>query len=251
MDLKERTSNGKRHPWELSRTRNLIQICRKTIVNKNTISIGDIGAGDRYFDNQLIEKLKNDNIEPVIYAIDNKYENTISEQKEIVILNDISMLEKNSMDCIVMMDVLEHIKEDNKFLKLVLERLKENGILIVTVPAFEILFSSHDIFLKHFRRYNYRGLQKLLLANNLQIIRSHYFYSSLCIVRWLQIKLKINKPEEKNVGIGMWKYSQKNIITRSIDVFLDIDFKVNIILNKFGIRLPGLSLLAVSRKKDA
>jgi SAM-dependent methyltransferase len=251
MDLKERTSNGKRHPWELSRTRNLIRICRKTIVNKNTISIGDIGAGDRYFDNQLIEKLKNDNIEPVIYAIDNKYENTISEQKEIVILNDISMLEKNSMDCIVMMDVLEHIKEDNKFLKLVLERLKENGILIVTVPAFEILFSSHDIFLKHFRRYNYRGLQKLLLANNLQIIRSHYFYSSLCIVRWLQIKLKINKPEEKNVGIGMWKYSQKNIITRSIDVFLDIDFKVNIILNKFGIRLPGLSLLAVSIKKDA
>lgn len=248
MDLREITNNENRHPWELSRTKNLIHLCSEFISNKDTIKIGDIGAGDRYFDNQLIAKLKNENINPVIYAIDNEYKNTISNQKDIILLKDIFMLEKESMDCIIMMDVLEHIKDDNIFLELALDRLKVNGILIITVPAFENLFSSHDTYLKHFRRYDYIGLRKLLHSNSLHIVRSHYFYSSLCAARWLQLKMK--KQEGKNVGIGMWKYNDKSIITRSIEFILNIDFSFSVILNKLGIRLPGLSLLAVAIKED-
>lgn len=216
---------------------------------KDILKIGDIGAGDRYFDKQLVAVLKDENINPVIYAVDNKYENTISNEKEIVIFNDITMIEKNSMDCIIMMDVLEHIQEDGIFLKLVLDRLKENGILIVTVPAFDTLLSSHDTYLKHFRRYSYKGLQKLLLSNKLKIIVSHYFYFSLFIVRWLQVTLEKNKSVEENVGIGMWKYSEESLITRSIKLVLNMDFNVNSILNKLGVRLPGLSLLAVAIKE--
>lgn len=185
MDLKEITNNKNRHPWELSRTSNIIKIFKEIVPNKETIKIGDIGAGDGYFDKQLIAELKEVNINPVIYAVDNKYENITSSQKEIIILKELSMLENNSMDCIIMMDVLEHIQEDGIFLKLVLDRLKEDGILIVTVPAFETLFSSHDIYLQHFRRYNYMGLQNLLHSNNMKIIGSHYFYFLLFIVRWL------------------------------------------------------------------
>lgn len=162
---------------------------------------------------------------------------------------DISMLENNSMECIIMMDVLEHIQDDSAFLKLVLDKLMRNGILIVTVPAFESLFSSHDTYLKHYRRYNYVELRELLLSNNLHIVRSHYFYSTLFAARWLQLMLKKLKPDEKNVGIGMWKYSEDNFITRVIELILNIDFNVNVTLNKLGIRLPGLSLLAVATKE--
>ena len=176
MDLKEKTSNENRHPWELSRTGNIIHICKKIMPKKDILKIGDIGAGDKYFDKQLIARLKDENINPVIYAVDNKYENTISNETEIVVFKDITLIEKNSMDCIIMMDVLEHIQEDGIFLKLVLDKLKVDGILIVTVPAFETLLSSHDIYLQHFRRYNYKGLQKLLHSNKLHIIKSHYFY---------------------------------------------------------------------------
>lgn len=249
MDLREKTNNENRHPWELSRAKKLIHLCSEFISKKDTITIGDIGAGDRYFDNQLIANLKNKNINPLIYAVDKEYENTDSKQKEIVLLQDISMLDKNSMDCIIMMDVLEHVQDDNTFLNLALDRLKGNGIIIITVPAFQSLFSSHDTYLKHFRRYNYKGLLKLLHSNNLHVVRSHYFYSSLYIARWLQLKLKSVKPGEDNVGIGMWKYSENNFITKTIECILNIDFTISSIFNKFGIRLPGLSLLAVAFKE--
>ena len=251
MDLREITNNKNRHPWELSRANKLMRLCRNYLPNRETIKIGDIGAGDRYFDNQLILKLKNENITPIIYAIDNEYENTISNQEEIVMFSDISMLENNSMDCIIMMDVLEHIEDDNSFLKLALDKLKWNGFLIITVPAFESLFSSHDTYLKHFRRYNYMGLRELLLTKNLHIVRSYYFYTSLYVARWLQLKLKKNKADGNNVGIGMWKYNEESFITRVLKSILNIDFSVNVILNKFGIRLPGLSLLAVAIKNNS
>lgn len=255
MDLKEMTDNENRHPWELSRTTNLIKVCKEFLFNKEngnkTLKIGDIGAGDRYFDNRLITELKNENFNPVIYAVDNKYENTYSSQKEIVLLQDTNLLERNSMDCIIMMDVLEHVREDDKFLKLVLDKMKDKGILIITVPAFETLFSAHDVYLKHYRRYNYRVLRNLLVSNNLRIIRSHYFYSSLCIARWLQLKFKKDrKTERKNVGIGTWKYNEKSFITKSIEFILNVDFNINVKMSKlsnFG--LPGLSLLAVAIKE--
>lgn len=53
---------------------------------------------------------------------------------------------------------------------------------------------------------------------------------------------------EENVGIGMWKYSKESLITRSIKFVLNIDFNINSIINKLGVRLPGLSLLAVAKK---
>lgn len=249
MDLKERTDNENRHPWELSRTHNIVKTFKRIMPNKDTLIIGDIGAGDGYFDTQLIASLKAENINPVIYAIDNNYENTISNQEEIVLLKDISMLENNSMDCIIMMDVLEHIQEDGTFLEFVVNRLKDGGILLVTVPAFETLFSPHDTYLKHFRRYNYRGLKNLLLSNNLQVIKCHYFYFLLFIVRWLQVTFNKNKSVEENVGIGMWKYSGESFITRSIKFVLNVDFGINAILNKLGVHLPGLSLLAVAIKE--
>lgn len=248
MDLREKTNNTYRHPWELSRTINLIRICIKMVSDKKAISIGDIGAGDMYFDNQLILKLKEQNIDPLIYSIDNAYENNISSRDEIHMLNDISCIENNSLDCIIMMDVLEHIQDDSEFLKSALEKLNDKGILIITVPAFQNLYSSHDLYLKHFRRYSYKDLRNLLISNNLKIIRNHYFYSSLYIVRWLQIKNI--KAEGKNSGIGMWKYSEKNVITKSIKFILNIDFRANEMLNEYGVLLPGLSLLSVAKKTD-
>ena len=249
MDLKEKTQNENRHPWELSRTKNLLHIIKKCLLDKNNVKIADIGAGDMYFDKQLVEKLKDENITPIIFAIDKEYSKQISHEKEIIMLNDIQILEKESMDCIIMMDVLEHIEDDSKFLELVLDRLKENGVLIVTVPAFQSLFSFHDTFLLHFRRYQYEKLQNLLLRNKFEVIHSHYFYTTLYLARWLQLKLEKVWPSKRTTGIGMWKYSQANLITKSFASILNADFCFNGIFSKIGVRLPGLSLLAVVKKR--
>ncbi|KAI4452578.1 hypothetical protein C823_007162 [Eubacterium plexicaudatum ASF492] len=43
-------------------------------------------------------------------------------------------------------------------------------MILITVPAFQNLFSLHDIQLKHFRRYNYKSLYHVLDQAGYKII---------------------------------------------------------------------------------
>lgn len=250
MDLKEKTQNTNRHPWELSRTKNLLKTFNKYVHEKEHMLIADIGAGDMYFDIQLIETLSKKRIKATIFAIDTGYEEEVSEKEEIVILNDIKKLEKDSVDCMILMDVLEHIEEDSEFLELVSERLKINGIIILTVPAFQSLYSQHDTFLLHHRRYECSQIIDLLGSKQFEILKCHYFYTILFVARWFQLKFMKPKSDAEHTGIGRWRHSKNHVITQSIELLLNIDFYVNKIFDKLGVHLPGLSLLAVARKRE-
>ena len=47
-------------------------------------------------------------------------------------------------DLIVLLDVLEHIDEDSKSLSVLRDYTKRNGNLIITVPAYQFLWTTHD-----------------------------------------------------------------------------------------------------------
>lgn len=242
MDLIEKTENCNRHPWELSRSYNLINILK---TNNNSFSYADIGSGDKYFTSKIRSITTGK-----VFAVDSEYTENGIDENEIMCLNDISLLENNSIDCVVMMDVLEHIENEDEFLKIVLTKLKPDGKIVITVPAMQFLFSSHDIFLKHYRRYSRKRLLSVLKKHNIKIEKSHYFYTSLFLLRLISFLLE-NKKSTKNeaVGIGMWKHKENSLITKILKLSLNIDFKINSILNKTFIHLPGLSLLAVCSKK--
>jgi SAM-dependent methyltransferase len=65
-------------------------------------------------------------------------------------------------DCAVMFDVLEHIEQDYTSLTAIHARLKPGGKLLLTVPAFELLWSMHDQMHHHKRRYSLAPLIRLL-----------------------------------------------------------------------------------------
>ena len=69
---------------------------------------------------------------------------------------------KKKFDLIVATDVIEHIKNDKKEVVKINHLLKKNGYILITVPAFQSLYSSKDISLKHYRRYNKENLRNLL-----------------------------------------------------------------------------------------
>jgi len=243
MDLTEKTENIERHPWELSRSYSMLRILSKN--DKNTV-YADIGAGDKYFASKLsfITDGK-------VYAIDNEYKLDKIEEDGIFCLNDICLLENDSIDSLIMMDVLEHIENADEFLKEVLTKLKPGGKIFITVPAMQFLFSSHDVFLKHYRRYSKKKLHKMLNTQNVIIEESNYFYTTLFFLRCISLlyeKIRFNSAG-KSTGIGMWSYSDKSFITRSLFHLLNIDFFICKLFGKFGIYIPGLSLLSVCRKK--
>lgn len=82
-------------------------------------------------------------------------------------------------DLIALLDVLEHIEEDDASLQALGARLTQNGRLLLTVPAAPWLWSDHDLLHHHKRRYTHEGLLDVVRAAGLKAEVSGYFNSLL------------------------------------------------------------------------
>lgn len=67
--------------------------------------------------------------------------------------------EDDSFDIVAAFDVLEHIEDDVEALKEWRRVLKPSGHILVTVPAYQWLWSQHDVSLQHYRRYTRKSLK--------------------------------------------------------------------------------------------
>ncbi len=65
---------------------------------------------------------------------------------------------KPELDFALLLDVLEHVPDDQAFVRKVSEMLKPGGLLLITVPAFSWLWSKEDEEGGHFRRYSFKDL---------------------------------------------------------------------------------------------
>ncbi len=65
-------------------------------------------------------------------------------------------------DVLCMMDVLEHLRDDAQALRWVATHLAPGGIAVITVPAFDALWTGQDEVARHFRRYTPDGLARLV-----------------------------------------------------------------------------------------
>lgn len=66
----------------------------------------------------------------------------------------------NHFDLAIASEVLEHIDEDVMALKIIHNSLKKGGKIIITIPQHTSLWSEHDLFCKHKRRYERKEIIK-------------------------------------------------------------------------------------------
>ena len=110
---------------------------------------------------------------------------------------------KNKFDLIVATDVIEHIKNDEKEIIKISDLLKKDGYILITVPAFQSLYSSKDISLKHFRRYNKETLRNLLNKHFYEIKFTYFNFILFLSISFLILFFKItniqfiNRVEKK------------------------------------------------------
>lgn len=79
-------------------------------------------------------------------------------------------------DTILYIDVLEHIQKDKDELLRVQDHLRDGGKLVILAPALHSLYSEFDKSIGHYRRYDKKGLRKILPAQ-LHIVAMFYLDS--------------------------------------------------------------------------
>jgi 2-polyprenyl-3-methyl-5-hydroxy-6-metoxy-1,4-benzoquinol methylase len=116
-----------------------------------------------------------------------------------LLTRDLPALE-NEYDFILCLDVLEHLENDQAYLELFKSGLHENGKILITVPAHSFLWSPHDVFNHHFRRYSRKSLIRLAEGSGLKIDNIRYWNSTLfpifLVIRPLSRFLKRNGASE-------------------------------------------------------
>jgi hypothetical protein len=65
-------------------------------------------------------------------------------------------------DCILYIDVLEHIEDDGLEIQAAARLVRSNGYIVILSPAHQWLFSEFDRSIGHLRRYNRAGLRALM-----------------------------------------------------------------------------------------
>lgn len=90
------------------------------------------------------------------------------------VVSDLDELHHESFDFIYSLNVLEHIEDDKNALLQWLCLLKPGGRLLVYVPAFQVLYSSMDKKVGHFRRYTKKILSDIVNKSNGWVIYSSY-----------------------------------------------------------------------------
>jgi len=250
MDLLEKGNSNKRHPWELARFEVVRDISKSYITNRD-LNILDLGCGDLFF----IQKFKELEPKATCYAVDIAFSKKFIEKHRntnIKIFNSIDKLPNDlSFDVVFLMDVLEHVENDENFLKSLSfsKYIDENTIFIITVPAYQKLFFSHDTYLKHYRRYTNKTLLSLVKKSDLREIENGYFFLSLLTPRFLSVqKERITGVQRyKNcTDVGNWNGNP--VLTHLIKNILIGDYKIQKGLKKIGIKLPGLSNYIVCKK---
>ena len=183
MDLKELGRvNPDEHWYYQSKSRYLVEFYKNYFESAQNII--EIGAGSTFF---LAEALK---VSPAAlgYAVDLNYTGKeLIKNKRIVLSKS---LPEVSGDFYMLIDVLEHVENDLELLRESIKLAKPNSYIVISVPAFNFLWSGHDDFLEHKRRYTTRQLETLSKEAGLEIIDLRYVFGLLfplaCLIRPLK-----------------------------------------------------------------
>lgn len=138
-------------------------------------TIVDVGAGSGFFSRYLLENSKAQQAWCVDISYD-KESDAVQNNKPIHFRRT---LEKIDADLVLLMDVLEHVDDDLGFLSTYVNNMPRGARFLISVPAFQFLWSNHDVFLEHKRRYQLNHVEKLVQNAGLVVTRSFYYFGAV------------------------------------------------------------------------
>jgi SAM-dependent methyltransferase len=144
-----------------------------------------------------------------------------------------------SFDLVTCLDVVEHTPDDRRTLRELRRVTRPGGTLVVTVPAYQALWSAHDIVNGHYRRYRVSELRAAAQEAGWYHLRDSYF-NALLLGPAAVVRLTRRRPRARSAR------SELALTPAWLDGVLEWPLRLEAAVLRGGARLPfGLSLLAV------
>ena len=148
-------------------------------------------------------------------------------------------LPDNSIDVVILLNVLEHIKNDEAAMRQVYRILKPGGVAIIEAPASPHLYDAYDEMLCHFRRYTLASLCSLAAQSAFHITKATHLGCFIYPGFWL-VKKKNRKLLSKEEAVKR-SLVEKNIRQTGCNPILKLLIKLELAIGKrvsysFGIR---------------
>jgi SAM-dependent methyltransferase len=248
VDLTERQGSvAQRHPWEVARAEFFLHLLKRCGVLETGGNWLDVGSGDAWFGTQLRRLLPRE-AELTCWDINYTPEDLASAAESgIERMKLVAERPAERFDRILMLDVIEHVENDGEFVESTVgDLLADGGIVLISVPAYQALFSSHDRMLRHHRRYSPADCRRLLEKSGLTVLADGGLFHTLLPVRVAQIALeRVRQVKSLSTGIGDWQGGK--IATRAVTRALIMETKLSLTLGLRGLTAPGLSYWALCR----
>ena len=143
-------------------------------------------------------------------------------------IDSYNLIEKvpKSINCIISLNVLEHIEDDDKYIKKFYNHLPQNGKLILYLPSSNLIWTELDDMVNHKRRYSKSGIVELLNSNSFEIEKIFFVdfigWIVLFFLKMFRVKLDFDKRKIKFYDKFIFRtfkftdYFFKNIIGKNL-----------------------------------
>jgi SAM-dependent methyltransferase len=242
MDLVERHVDGARprHPWETARAEFFLRVLEGAGLPAVGGRVLDVGSGDGWFAGLLADAAG-----LTVTCWDTGYADHAPPVHPR--LRCTAVEPEGRFDLVMAMDVAEHVEDDRAFVgALVGRQLAPGGHLLLAVPAWPALFSEHDRFLRHVRRYTPAAGRALLEGAGLEVVRAGGLFHSILLPRAAQALLE-RRRGARGAHAGEWRGSPA--ATRVVHALLSLETRGSLLLSRVGWELPGLSWWALCKRR--
>lgn len=233
MDLKEEDILGAgigRHWYYRSKAAAL----RRAVSGLAPRRLLDVGAGSGFFSRHLLSETA----AAGALCVDIGYPADRDDQvggKPVLYRRDTG---PTDCDLVLMMDVLEHVDDDRGLVRHYASKVPSGAHFLVTVPAFAFLWSGHDVFLEHKRRYRLPGIEAVLRDAGLEIVRGSYYFGFIFPLA-AAVRLADRNTTEPRSSLSKHGALANGLLTAACTAELPF-FPLN--------RVAGLSAFVLARK---
>ena len=191
----------------------------------------DVGAGSALFSREFLKSFE----KLTCYAVDTGY--ALEQIESSTPRLHFSQIQPDfSGDIYLLTDVLEHVDDPVLLLNSYSDKAAPGTKFIITVPAHTFLWSGHDVFLKHFKRFNRKEVREIINQTSLDVVSIKYLYTPLFPLALLYRLKKSSQISKSQM--------------RDIPEFLNTLFKKILVLDSLLSRISpfGVSIIALAEK---